>query len=49
MMSTGTHRVGSILVHRTSTVIALIEMPDEPGHQQLCDAEQAYLARRHRQ
>ena len=23
----------------------LIEMPDEPGHQELCDAEQAYMLR----
>ncbi len=23
----------------------MIEMPDEPGHQALCDAEQAYMLR----
>lgn len=34
--------VGAILVHRPSGD-ELIEMPDEPGHQDLCDAEQAFM------
>ncbi|MGB5558903.1 MAG: Gfo/Idh/MocA family oxidoreductase [Paracoccaceae bacterium] len=38
----GHTRVGSILVHKREGD-RIIEMPDEPGHQQLCDAEQAYL------
>jgi predicted dehydrogenase len=36
--------VGAILVHRPGDD-RLIEMPDEPGHQALCDAEQAYMLR----
>ena len=35
-------KVGSILVHR-SCGDKCIEMPDEPGHQELCDAEQAFM------
>jgi predicted dehydrogenase len=38
----GHTRVGAILVH-TLDGDRLVEMPDEPGHQQLCDAEQAYI------
>ena len=38
----GHTKVGAILVHRPGTD-QLIEMPDEPGHQELCDAEQAYI------
>lgn len=38
----GHTKVGGILVH-TSQGDKLIEMPDEPGHQALCDAEQAYM------
>ncbi len=38
----GHTRVGGILVHRPCGD-TLIEMPDEPGHQQLCDAEQACM------
>lgn len=34
--------VGTILVHRPSGDTA-IDMEDEPGHQELCDAEQAYM------
>ncbi|MDC0657775.1 Gfo/Idh/MocA family oxidoreductase [Leisingera sp. SS27] len=37
-------RVGSILVHRPEGG-QLIDMPDEPGHQQLCDAELAFMLR----
>lgn len=37
-------KVGSILVH-TLNGDRTIDMPDEPGHQQLCDAEQAYMTR----
>ena len=38
----GHTKVGGILVHK-STGDRLIEMPDEPGHQDLCDAEQAFM------
>ncbi|PUB15622.1 Gfo/Idh/MocA family protein [Yoonia sediminilitoris] len=38
----GHTKVGGILVHRPSCD-QLIEMPDEPGHQALCDAEQAFM------
>ncbi len=38
----GHTRVGSILVH-TPAGDRLIEMPDEPGHQALCNAEQAWV------
>lgn len=37
-------KVGGILVHRPDGD-QTIEMPDEPGHQELCDAEQAYVIR----
>ena len=40
----GHTKVGGILVHRRDGD-QLIEMSDEPGHQQLCDAEQAYMLR----
>tara|TARA_R110002049_G_scaffold23545_3_gene83395 strand:+ start:120451 stop:121494 length:1044 start_codon:yes stop_codon:yes gene_type:complete len=40
----GHTRVGSILVHRPGND-RRIDMPDEPGHQQLCDAEQAHTIR----
>ncbi len=40
----GHTKVGSILVHRRGGD-RIIEMPDEPGHQQLCNAEQAYMVR----
>jgi predicted dehydrogenase len=36
--------VGGILVHRPGSD-RLIELPDEPGHQQLCEAEQAFFLR----
>jgi predicted dehydrogenase len=36
--------VGGILVHRPDGD-TLIEMDGEPGHQELCDAEQAYMLR----
>ena len=38
----GHTRVGGILVH-TNNGDRLITMPDEPGHQKLCDAEQAFM------
>ncbi|WP_168713335.1 Gfo/Idh/MocA family protein [Cochlodiniinecator piscidefendens] len=38
----GHTRVGGILVHRPSGDTQ-IDMPDEPGHQTLCDTEQAYI------
>ena len=40
----GHTKVGSILVHRP-TGDTVIEMPDEPGHQELCDAEQSFMVR----
>ena len=40
----GHTKVGGILVH-TLAGDRTIEMPDEPGHQQLCDAEQAFMLR----
>ncbi|KAE9628186.1 Gfo/Idh/MocA family protein [Parasedimentitalea maritima] len=36
--------VGALLVHRPDGD-QLIDLPGEPGHQQLCDAEQAYMLR----
>ena len=38
----GHTKVGGILVHRADGD-KLIEMPDEPGHQDLCNAEQAFM------
>ena len=38
----GHTRVGTLLVH-TQAGDREIEMPDEPGHQKLCDTEQAYM------
>lgn len=38
----GHTRVGALLVHRPGDD-RLIDLPDEPGHQELCDAEQAFL------
>jgi predicted dehydrogenase len=40
----GHTRVGGILLHRPSGD-HLIRMPDEPGHQDLCNAEQAFVLR----
>ncbi|TNJ47443.1 Gfo/Idh/MocA family protein [Phaeobacter sp. B1627] len=40
----GHTRVGGLLVHRPEGD-RLIDLPDEPGHQDLCDAEQAYVLR----
>ena len=40
----GHTKVGVILVHRPEGD-QLIDMPGEPGHQELCDAEQAYMLR----
>lgn len=38
----GHTKVGGLLVHRP-TEDQMIEMPGEPGHQELCDAEQAFM------
>ncbi|SHF63023.1 Predicted dehydrogenase [Loktanella atrilutea] len=38
----GHTKVGAILVHRPAGD-ETIQMPDEPGHQALCDAEQAWI------
>jgi predicted dehydrogenase len=40
----GHTKVGSILVH-TLEGDRLIDMPNEPGHQALCDAEQSFMLR----
>ena len=40
----GHSKVGGLLVHRPQGD-RLIGMPDEPGHQGLCDAEQAFVLR----
>ena len=40
----GHTKVGGILVH-TPQGDRTVEMPDEPGHQELCNAEQAYMLR----
>jgi hypothetical protein len=40
----GHTKVGSILVH-TLAGDRLIDLPDEPGHQALCDAEQSFMLR----
>ena len=40
----GHTKVGGLLVHRRDGD-TLIDLPDEPGHQDLCDAEQAYMIR----
>ena len=40
----GHTRVGGILVHRPAGD-TLIDMPGEPGHQELCDAEQDFMLR----
>jgi predicted dehydrogenase len=40
----GHTRVGGLLVHRPEGD-RLIDLPDEPGHEQLCDAEQAHMLR----
>jgi len=37
-------KVGTLRVHPTQGADRLIDLPDEPGHQALCDAEQAYVA-----
>ncbi|AXI45467.1 oxidoreductase [Sulfitobacter sp. SK012] len=38
----GHTKVGGLLVHRPSGD-TLIDLPQEPGHQELCDAEQAFM------
>lgn len=40
----GHTRVGGILVHRPDGD-TMIDMPNEPGHQELCDAEQDFVVR----
>ncbi len=40
----GHTKVGGILVHKLDGD-TMIELPEEPGHQELCDAEQAYMLR----
>ena len=39
----GHTRVGGILVHRVGKGDEHVEMPDEPGHDALCAAEQSYI------
>jgi predicted dehydrogenase len=38
-------KVGVIRVHPTGGTDRIIDFPGEPGHQELCDAEQAYMRR----
>jgi len=38
----GHTKVGNLLVHRPSGD-RIVDLPDEPGHQELCDAEQAFV------
>ena len=38
-------KVGRLRVHPASGDDRLIDLPDEPGHQALCEAEQAFVAR----
>lgn len=38
----GHTKVGGLLVHRPGND-EVIDLPDEPGHQELCDAEQAWI------
>ena len=38
----GHTKVGGLLVHRPGNDV-MIDLPDEPGHQELCDAEQAWI------
>jgi predicted dehydrogenase len=38
-------KVGRLLVHPTTGKDRFIALEDEPGHQQLCDAEQAFVGR----
>lgn len=40
----GHTKVGGLLVHRPEGD-RMIDLPDEPGHQDLCDAEQAFVLR----
>jgi predicted dehydrogenase len=40
----GHTKVGGLLVHRPEGDVR-IDLPDEPGHQALCDAEQAFVLR----
>jgi len=37
-------RVGSLRVHKVQGQGEIINLPDEPGHQDLCDAQAAYVA-----
>lgn len=41
----GHTRVGALRVHRVGEADRDVDFPGEPGHQDLCDAEQAYLRR----
>ena len=41
----GHTKVGALRIHRTSGSDRDVEFPGEPGHQELCDAEQAYFRR----
>jgi predicted dehydrogenase len=41
----GHTKVGALRIHRVGAAERDIDFPGEPGHQALCDAEQAYLLR----
>jgi len=41
----GHTKVGGLRIHKVASGDRIVEMPGEPGHQELCDAEQAYMLR----
>ena len=41
----GHTKVGALRIHRTGGADTDIDFPGEPGHQELCDAEQAFMLR----
>ncbi len=41
----GHTKVGALRIHRADGSDTDVDFPDEPGHQALCDAEQAYILR----
>ncbi|MCG6903916.1 MAG: Gfo/Idh/MocA family oxidoreductase [Rhodobacter sp.] len=41
----GHTKVGALKIHPAGGTDRLIDFPDEPGHQDLCDAEQAFVLR----
>lgn len=41
----GHTKVGTLRIHRADGIDSDVHFPGEPGHQELCDAEQAYMLR----